>query len=219
MLWNNMPKKGTTIGRFDYFLQNQSNDLKPTNYKSFIQHLGVKTITSCNAGIVKLQRSEWLLGDKGTIYTGEKLINLLKQVEGKEIDIYWLDDDKGQVIKAMIFNRKDNRYIGEVLPKPVSARSFKEETEAHREARKIMAKYRNTVTSYMQVKKNEIDPLTVIDNRPLTVSSTFAIPGLSIPTKATDTPAETLEDNQEEEFVYTPKNNNKPNGLQKAFYQ
>ena len=215
MLWNNMPKKGTTIGRFDYFLQNQSNELQPTNYKSFIQYLGTKTVTSCNAGIVKLQRSEWLLGDKNTIYTGEKLINLLKQVESKEIDVYWLDDDNGQVIKAMIFNRKDGRYIGEVLPKPVSARSFKEETDKHREARKLMAKYRNTVTNYMQVKKNEIDSLTVIDNRPLTVSNTFTIPGISVPTKANDEQAEMLED-VEDDYTYTPKSN-KPNGLQRAF--
>ncbi len=178
MLWNNMPKKGTTIGRFDYFLQNQSPELQSTNYKSFIQHLGVKTTTSCNAGIVKLQRSEWLLGDKGTIYTGEKLINLLKQVEGKTIDIYWLDDENGNVYKAMIFDRKEGRYIGEVLPKPISARSFKEETEEQRNNRVLMAKYRNTVTSYMQIQKNAIEPLKVIDNRPITVSSTFSIPGI-----------------------------------------
>ena len=217
MLWNNMPKKGTTVGRFDYFLQNQSNELFPTNYKSFIQYLGTKTTTSCNAGIMKLQRSEWLLGDKGAIYTGEKLINLLKQVESKTIDIYWLDDENGKVFKAMIFDRKENRYICEALPKPISARSFKEETEMHKNARKIMAKYRNTVTNYMQIKKKAIDPLIVIDNRPITVSSTFSIPGISIPKPTTNEPAELIEDN-EEDFVYTPKKNT-PNSLQKAFYQ
>jgi len=217
MIWNNMPKKGTTTGRFDYFLQNQSPDLVKTNYKSFIQYLGNKTETSCNAGIMKLQRSEWLLGDKGSIYTGEKLINLLKQVEGKDIDIYWLDNENGDVFKAMIFDKKDGRYIGEALQKPVSARSFKEETDAQKEAREIMAKYRNTVTNFMQIQKQAIDPLTVIDNRPITVSSTFTIPGIKMP-KGTSTDAVEIIESEEEEFIYVPKEN-KPNSLQRAFYQ
>lgn len=219
MLWNNMPKKGTTVGRFDYFLQNQSPDLLQTNYKSFIQHLGTKTETSCNAGIMKLQRSEWLLGDKGTIYTGEKLINLLKQVEGKDIDIYWLDDEQGNVIKAMIFDKREGRYIGEALPKPISARSFKEETDEHRQAREIMAKYRNTVTSFMQVQKNAIDKLTVIDNRPLTVSSTFTIPGITMPKINNDAPVEVFQnDEEDEEFAYVPKENT-ASGLYRQFLQ
>ncbi len=216
MLWNNMPKKGTTIGRFDYFLQNQSPELQSTNYKSFIQHLGTKTTTSCNAGIVKLQRSEWLLGDKGTIYTGEKLINLLKQVEGKTIDVYWLEDENGNVYKAMIFDRKESRYVGEVLPKPISARSFKEETEEQRNNRVLMAKYRNTVTSYMQIQKNAIEPLKVIDNRPITVSSSFSIPGITIPKEVNHEPVEILEDT-EDELEYTPMEN-RPS-WQKSFYQ
>lgn len=118
------------------------------------------------------------IDDRQPPFEYEKLINLLKQVEGKTIDIYWLDDENGSVYKAMIFDRKEGRYIGEVLPKPISARSFKEETEEQRNNRVLMAKYRNTVTSYMQIQKNAIEPLKVIDNRPITVSSTFSIPGI-----------------------------------------
>lgn len=218
MIWNNMPKKGTTTGRFDYFLKNQSPDLLQTNYRSFIQHLGNKTETSCNAGIIKLQRSEWLLGDKGTIYTGEKLINLLKQVEGKDIDIYWLDDNNGNVIKAMIFDKKESRYIGEALPKPISARSFKEETDAHREAREIMARYRNTVTSFMQLQKNDIDKVTVIDNRPITVSETFVIPGIKMPKIINDDPVEVFYDSEDDDYAYVPKENT-ASGLYRQFLQ
>ena len=153
--WNNRPKKGTTTSRFDYFKANQNPNTKPTNYKSFIKHLGRKTATSCKAGIMHLQKSEWLLGDHNEIYTGEPLIRLLKQVEGKEIDIYWLDDDQGKVIKAMIYDRKDGRYIGQAMPKPISARSKAEEKEHHKDARSIMAKYRNTITAYMQQQKKK----------------------------------------------------------------
>ncbi|MBE7649185.1 hypothetical protein G1L22_12910 [Tenacibaculum finnmarkense] len=216
MLWNNMPKKGTTIGRFDYFLQNQNPDLRQTNYKSFVQHLGTKTISSCNAGIVKLQRSEWLLGDKGTIYTGEKLINLLKQVEGKDINLCWLDDDNGKVYKALMYDRKEERYIGEVLSKPKSARAFKEETEEQRKNRTLMAKYRNTVTSFMQVQKNNINKVTVIDNRPITVSSTFTIPGVTMPKIKDNEETEVLEE-FEDDFSYTPKQTSNKNSLEKAF--
>jgi hypothetical protein len=175
--WNNRPKKGTTTSRFDYFKANQNPIAKNTNYKSFIKHLGRKTATSCKAGIMHLQKSEWLLGDHNEIYTGEKLITLLKQVEGQTIDICWMDDEKGKVLKALIYDRQDGRYICEALPKPISARAKAEEEEHHRQAREMKAKYRNTVTAYMQQQKNKIDKVTVIDNRPTTVSNTFSIDG------------------------------------------
>ena len=178
MIWNNMPKKGDTISRFDYFMQNQNPDLVPTNYKSFIQDLGTKQTTSCKAGIVHLQMKEWLLGDNGTIYTGEKLIRLLKQVERKTIDVYYLASDQGDVVKAMVY--ENGRYICEILPKPKSMRGKKETTEDHAEAKTVMSAYTNTVAAYMRTQKNTIEQVTVINNKPITVSNSFSIEGLEI---------------------------------------
>ncbi|MGE5942760.1 MAG: hypothetical protein ACM31G_00330 [Flavobacteriales bacterium] len=175
--WNNMPKKGTSISRFDFFMQNQHPELQPTNYKGFIQHLGNRTRTSCNAGIMNLQEKKWLLGDKGSIYSGDKLINLLKQVEGNDIQIFWMADNEGNVFKAMVYDVNDGRYICEALPMPKSSRAELEKEDHHDEARTILAKYRNTVTAYMQLQKNAIDKVTVIDNRPRTISNSFAIAG------------------------------------------
>lgn len=178
--WNNMPKKGNTISRFDAYLQNQNPDLVKTNYKSFIQHLGTKRSTSCNAGLVQLDRKNWMLGDKGTIYTGEKLIALLKQVETKDIQVYFLDDTKGNIIKAFAYDMHDGRYICELQPQPRYQKSKKEKTEADKQAAAIMSAYTNTVAIYQRTQKNTIEAVEVINNKPVTVSSSFSIDGFNI---------------------------------------
>lgn len=211
--WNNMPNtKNKHTSRFEYFKNHQHPELKATNYKSFMIHLGYKTESSCKAGIIHLQKSEWLLGDDNEICTGENLIRLLKNVEGKGIDIYWLDDNQGKVFKAMIYD--NGRYICEILPKPIASKAPIEATESHREAREILARYRNTVTAYMQMQKSAIDKVTVIDNRKKTISDSFSIPGITSFTPRS-TPVEELADTQDE-FVYTPKEN-KPLGLARTF--
>jgi len=215
--WNNMAKTGTNVSRFDYFLQNQNPDLTQTNYRGFVKHLGDKTTTSCNAGMMLMQKNEWLLGDKGSISSGEALIRLLKQVEGKTVDIYRLDDDKGNIFKALIYDHKDQRFICEAHPKPVAARASIEETQAHKDARVILSKYRNTVTSFMQLKKNEIEDLTVIDNRPKTVSASFSIPGMES-FKARESEVEQLQNNDsDDDFIYLPQTH-KPTGLRDQFF-
>jgi len=175
--WNNMPKKGTKIGRFDFFMQNQNPDLQKTNYKSFIQNLGTKRPTSCHAGIVKLNRQDWLLGDKGSIYTGEKLTNLLKQVESKDITVYFLDDEKGNVIKAFAYDNHDGRFICELLPKPVYQKAKKEKTDADVKAAALMSAYTNTVAIYQRTQKNTIESVEVINRKTVTVSNSFSIDG------------------------------------------
>lgn len=216
--WNNMAhSRNETMSRFDYFLQNQHKDLKPTNYKSFIKHLGNETKTSCKAGIVGLQRSEWLLGDNGKISTGDRLISLLRQVNDKNVVVRWLDDDAGNIYKAMAYDYNDGRYICEILPKPKSARAKIEETEAHREARKLMNEYIQTVTQYMRTKRKAIDDVLVIDERPKTISNSFSISGVKKFTPRT-MPAENLGEDYEDEYSYTPKEH-QAQGLDRAFNQ
>lgn len=216
MTWNNMAhSKDESISRFDYFLQRQHPKIKPTNYKSFIKHLGKETATSCKAGIIKLQKSEWLLGDKGTIYTGDKLISLLRQVNEKDIRIYWLDDEEGNIYKAMIYDYNDGRFICEALPKPKSSRAKIEETDAHREAREILSRYEQTVQQYMRTKRKAIDDVLIIDERPKTISNSFSISGVKKFIPRT-TPVQDLGEEYEEEFNYTPQEH-QAQGLDRAF--
>ncbi len=217
--WNNMPcSQDKSRSRFDYFKEMQHPDLKETNYKGFIRHLGYKTITSCNAGIMSLQYGEWLLGDKGCIYTGEDLIKLLRQVEGKTVDVYWLDGNNGEVLKAYVYEYETGRYICEALPKPVGARAPIERKEHHLQARELMARYRNTVTQYMQHRKNAIDSLLVIDNRPKTISDSFSIPGIDT-FEPKEQPAEQVPAYNEDEFDYTPTSHNGSSKLVEQFYK
>lgn len=216
MTWNNMAhSKDETISRFDYFLKNQHPKIKPTNYQSFIKYLGKQTETSCKAGIVKLQKSEWLLGDKGTIYTGDKLIKLLRQANEKDLRVFWLDDEEGNIYKAMVYDYNSGRYICEILPKPQSSRAKIEETAAHREARELMSRYEQTVQQYMRTKRKAIDDVLVIDERPKTISNSFTIGGFKKFVPRT-TPAENLGEDYEDEYSYTPKEH-QAQGLDRAF--
>ncbi len=165
--WNNTEhSKIKGISRWEYFLENQNPNLKPTNYKAILPHLGYKTETSCNAGIIKLQYREFLLGDNEKIVLGETLIRLMKEVEGKELDIYWLDDNKGNVLKALIYLRKEKRYICEACPKPTYNRAIIEQTEADRDARKIMSSYVATIEGFQRRQTNSLEKVTVLDNPP-----------------------------------------------------
>src|SRR5690606_34491167 len=90
--WNNSPHAvHTHMSRWDVFCEMQNPKTSPTNWKGILPRLGYTTQSSVNTGIIKLQGGEYLLGDDGEIYTGDRLINLMKRVEGEKVTIYWLD--------------------------------------------------------------------------------------------------------------------------------
>ncbi|WP_053404968.1 hypothetical protein [Persicobacter sp. CCB-QB2] len=149
--------------RWEVFVENQNPGLSQTPYKSFLPHLGYHSKTSCNAGIVKLQYSEWLLGNDGKIATGEELIELMRRVEGKELDVYWLNDNDGKVLKAIVYT---DRYICELLPKPVYQRAVIEQTDKDKEKQSLMSAYAMTIAGYQKRRRNEIQDVVVIDNTP-----------------------------------------------------
>lgn len=203
MTWNNMEHstiKGKT--RWEVFLDTQNQKVKPTNYKAILPHLGHHTESSCNAGIMKLQYGEWLLGDNGEIYTGTNLIRLMKAVESQNIDIYWMDDNQGNVFKALVYI--NGRYICEALPKPTYPRAKIERTPADELARDLMTRYVNTIDGYMLSQKNAIDKVSVIDNRSKTLNNKFQIAGLGNYKKQNE-PVEELPDNKEPEYNHTNK--------------
>lgn len=221
--WNNMPhsiQKDKT--RWEVFLENQHPDNTNTiNYQSILPYLGYKTETSCKKGQIRLNSGYYLLGDTGQISTGDKLLDKLKQVEGKKVDIYWLDDNDGTVLKALVYLHDENRCICEAIAKPTTSRSELEETSEQKANRGVLEHYRNTVDGYATRRKNSIDKVTVIDNRPLTLNNGFKIRGLDQRAfeTATDYQTEILPPSPEElddmeqndEFEYNP------NAIQTSF--
>lgn len=205
--WNNSPHnidKG--ISRWDYCLQNQHPNLKPTNYRTILPHLGNYTESSCKAGIVQLNSKKWLLAQNGRISLGDELIETMKLVEQKDINIYWIDDNQGEVIKAMVF-ANDGRYLTELMPMPTAARAKIEETAAHREAKVILDSYKMTVTSYFKREKNSRESLTIIDNRPKVLNNNFSIPGLNSFTPQIEEVEDLgFEVEENEEQIITPLN-------------
>jgi hypothetical protein len=176
--WNNSPHSvHTNKTRWQVFKEMQNPDLKPTNWKAILPYLGYTTTTSCNKGIIHLENREFLLGDDGEVYTGDRLISLMKIVEGREFDIFWLDNNNGGVLKAVIM--LDDTVICEAVPKPTYNRARIERTPTDEAARNVMSAYENTLTAYQRRKAASIDNIVVIDNTVKTLNRDFVIPGIT----------------------------------------
>lgn len=169
-LWNNQlhpnQELHTGMTRWEVFAEKQTPITRSTNYRGILPHLGYKTESSCNAGIIKLQGQQHLLGDKGEVYSGKNLINLMKLAEGRQLDIYWLDGNDGKIIKALVYIKGQTQYICEAVAKPRYSRAQVSRPEEENELRAIMSSYSNTITSYMKTQAKEIDRVYVTDNTP-----------------------------------------------------
>lgn len=180
--------------RWDVFMDNQNPDLKPTNWRAILPHLGYTTETSCNTGFIRLQKQEFLLGIDGKIAFSTKLTNLLAQIEGKDIDVYWLDGNDGNVMKALVYLHGSDTYVCEAIAKPKYCRATAEQTPADVIAREQMSKYVASVTGFIRSQKNAIDRVTVIDNRPKVLNTRFEMPGMRKPVSAEFEPATGLDE-------------------------
>jgi hypothetical protein len=183
--FNNSPHvREANVSKWEYFLQNQNPDLKPTNYRSFIRHLGYHTETSVNVGNIRLNNEIYLLGIDGEIALGDSLINIMKQVEGKEVDIYWLDANEGTMLCAYVYLRGQDRLICEAVPKPKPQRARAEQSEADRQLHLLYSKYVATVEGYNNRQRKTLDSVIAIktDKQPETSPKTlFKINGNGAP--------------------------------------
>jgi hypothetical protein len=172
--WNNSEhSKHPGKTRWEVFCEMQNPATKPINWRGILPYIGWETKSTCNTGIIKLQSSEWLLGDCGEIYFGENLIKLLVQCEGQNVDMYWLDDNEGNVMKALVY--MGNQYICEALPKPMHSRAKVEQTDEDLRNFEIMSKYVATINGYMNKSMKLIDGLLIIGEKPRTLNNKFKI--------------------------------------------
>ena len=196
--WNNAPHaviKGKTC--WEVLTEMQHPDVVPTNWRAFLPTLGYKTQTSCNAGIIKLNNTECLIGEDGQLSFSERLIFLMGQIEGKDLDIYWIDGNNGQLLKALIYLRGTDRCVCEAVAKPVYHRAKLEQKETDMDAREQMSKYVASVQGFINTQRKAIEPVTVIDNTPTTLNNKFQIPGLRKTVTERIEPVEILPDTDE----------------------
>ncbi len=194
--WNNTPHSDKAdVTRFEYLLQNQNPNTKPTNYNALLPHLGYCTPTSCSdAGIVRLQNTTFLLAQDGKIATGDTLIKLMERVAGRNIQVYWLDDNDGNVFVAHAYI--NDTLQCELIEQPTYSRAKAELTPQGVKARELMSSYVATIEAYRKDAVAKITPVMIMktDKAPA-LKNTFQIRGLDtyIP-PATDTPVEVLPD-------------------------
>jgi hypothetical protein len=173
-IWNNMPHsiyKDKT--RWEVFCEKQNPNLSPTNWKGILPYLGDKASRTCRAANIKIGNTYYLLGDEGKICTGDDLIAILTKVEQKQLDIRYLTGHNGQMLKALAYI--NDKYVCELIEKPLVSRAQIEQTDQDRANMEIVSAYNNTITGYARKRKNNIEPVIVIDNREVTLNNKFQI--------------------------------------------
>lgn len=188
--WNNSAHSvHTSKTRWEVFLEMQHPDLKPINWNAILPHLGYITKTTCQLnGIIHFNNAEYLLGLNGEVLLGDRLINMMSKLAGQAIDIYWLDGNDGEALKALIYLRNQDTLICEAVLKPRYNRAKIERTEKDKQAYEIISAYANTIDAYAARKAAQINKLLVIDNTEKTLNKNFVIPQI----KRYQQPAENL---------------------------
>lgn len=161
MDWNNTPHSDdNTKTRFEVWLNNQNPNTKPISYRGILPHLGYCTPTSCNVGSVRLDSNTFWLAYKGKIALGDTLIKLMERVEGKNLQVYWLDDNEGNVLAAHAY--LNNQFQCELMLQPSYSRAKVEITPEGIKAREISSSYVATIEAYRKEKVSKIQHITLI---------------------------------------------------------
>lgn len=202
--WNNMPHPSEpSMSRFDYFIKKQHPDLKPTNWQAILPIIGYKTETSCKLGYIALQGKKRAIANEGTILKGEALTNVLKIIESKEVTVYWLDGNDGQVIKALVYF--NNKLICEVLEMPRYNRASIERSESDHKARILQTSYVASVETFVKQQIAKFENINIIDKNLKTVNSNFKFSNLKRFEAKEEHFPEVFENEEEDHFMVPQK--------------
>jgi len=188
-IWNNEEHPDQDIypkmSRWDVFLKHQNANLKPTNYVGALPHLGNYTRTSMNMGRVRLQGIDRVAGVNGAVALGENLLRIMNEIEGQEVDVYYLDNLDGQVVKSLVFNTA-GRFICELLDDLPFHRSELDQTDRCRKNMELYFAYENTVESHAKRIAKTVKKVELVETE--THTGSFVMPGLKrYETPETDT--------------------------------
>ena len=203
--WNNSPhSQDTSKTRWEYFLETQHPDLKPTNWKAILPHLGHVQKSSCNAGYIKLQGKPRAIAQNGKISLGESLISVMVAIEGKEIDIYWLDDNQGNVLKALAFYQ--GRFICEVQEMPKYNRAVLERSPEQEAARELQSSYVSSVEGFIRSQEKSLMKINIYKQPKPEPKNGFFIPGMRPKSFSPSDPetVETIEQEDEDKMNVVP---------------
>lgn len=190
--WNNSPhSQDPSKTRWEYFLENQHPDLTPTNWKAILPYLGYPTQTSCNVGLIKLQGKDRAIAMNGEICLGNDLITALKAIEGKDIDVYWLDDNSGSVLKALAYYQ--GRFICEVQEMPKYNRATLERTPEQDKARELQSAYVASVEGFIRQQERSLQRINIIHQPKPAPKNGFFIPGMERKKQFATSDPETVE--------------------------
>src|SRR5690606_41895899 len=104
---------------------------------------------------------EFLLGIEGYVAVPGKRFHQMSGIEGKDIEVYWLDGNDSEVIKALIF--VGDQYICEAVKKPTYNRATLERTPQDEVNREIMSSYVASVEAFGRRMRQSIGSVTVIE--------------------------------------------------------
>jgi len=205
--WNNEPHdEHPEVSRWEYFLNNQLETLPETNYRAILPHIGYSVKTSCKQGYISLNRQKMAIAEDSNILTGEPLIEKMKQIEGKDIEVFWLDSNEGDLIKAIAYC--GGRYICEVQPMPKFQRARAEQTEADMVAKALQDAYTMTIVRFVQHHSKQIAEVGIINRAPARQRA-FVIPSLKRYEATNTTEVEILTDydsldEDDKQILYNP---------------
>lgn len=197
--WNNTLHSNQELHpgltRWEVFTEKQHPELKPTNWSGILPHIGFCTDSSMHLGRITLQGKHRVVGFDGEVALGDKLINIMKRIEGKQVKVYWLDDNQGQVLKSLVYDMEGN-LICELLGDLAYNRSTLEQTDEDHRNRELQSSYTASVQGYISQNAQEIDTITMIE-KPKVVEKKFIMPGLETYT-AEESEPEVLDTIEEE---------------------
>ncbi len=178
--WNNTLHSNQDLHpgmtRWEVFMSKQHPELKPTNWIGILPYIGYEQRSSMRLGRIKLQGKDRVVGFDGQVATGEKLLGILKRVEGKEVLVNWLDDSEGQVMKAHVYDLEGN-LICDLLGDLAYSRATLERTDEDETNRELMSAYVSTVQGYIKRTSRAIESISIIE-KPKPQKEGFVMPGL-----------------------------------------
>lgn len=148
--------------RWEVFEQRQNPKLSPINWNGILPHLGHCTPTSMNHGRIRLQHLDRVVGFNGEVALGETLINVMNEIEGEEVNVFWLDDTEGNVLKAHVYNAA-GRFICEVLDDLPFHRSELDQTDQCKRNMGLYNAYEATVEGHANRLAKSINKVQLIE--------------------------------------------------------
>lgn len=157
-----------------------------------------------HAGRITLQGQHRMVGQNGKLAIGDELINIMSQIEGREVQVYWLDGNDGQVLKALVYT-PHGQMVCELLHDFEHSRATLERTPQDDVYQNLTAAYAATVRGYAQRTAKAVDRVTLIETE-TKKRGLFTMPGLELYEEA-ETTAEVLPAlPNDDDFEYVPVN-------------